>query len=475
MFSKLIGSERIELESKSIQYLRKLADAIGVDSPTLLGKEELIDEILMALMGGTIEKKKETRGRPKKEFGSKIFSGELDKSEEAVVQYDYVVPRGIGVGVFSSGVGDEEQRRKRRNQLYDKYINYYENQINAGKKTSKVLDGQFSYGIHFGDDLKKYMVGDVEELLSDDKYEIKYGYAYVEDGCCYILKNGFNSIDKIKIEDFSVVSKENIMTGDEIHYYLSDNDEPVLLMVNGIDVGDVENRKTFAEYKIGYPNSRFKAINIIDVIAPISCGSRNVLVGERELTNFIGLRILSGVSKKEKLTYIYVVSVDLSEEELLLFKGITDVVLNLSSKKESGAEMFKLSIFLERIKRLAELGYDVILYVDSYQLLKKFSDNGNFSLTAKDIFELGSKLKESGSITSIISGDANGLKEVENVISNKIVLQNEKDCILCVADCETLFVDKFLSAGEIDVLGRLKTSWNDLPLSDKKELINKYE
>ena len=301
------------------------------------------------------------------------------------------------------------------------------------------------------------------------------GYAYVEDGCCYILKNGFNSIDKIKIEDFSVVSKENIMTGDEIHYYLSDNDEPVLLMVNGIDVGDVENRKTFAEYKIGYPNSRFKAINIIDVIAPISCGSRNVLVGERELTNFIGLRILSGVSKKEKLTYIYVVSVDLSEEELLLFKGITDVVLNLSSKKESGAEMFKLSIFLERIKRLAELGYDVILYVDSYQLLKKFSDNGNFSLTAKDIFELGSKLKESGSITSIISGDANGLKEVENVISNKIVLQNEKDCILCVADCETLFVDKFLSAGEIDVLGRLKTSWNDLPLSDKKELINKYE
>ena len=141
----------------------------------------------------------------------------------------------------------------------------------------------------------------------------------------------------IKIEDFSVVSKENIMTGDEIHYYLSDNDEPVLLMVNGIDVGDVENRKTFAEYKIGYPNSRFKAINIIDVIAPISCGSRNVLVGERELTNFIGLRILSGVSKKEKLTYIYVVGVDLSEEELLLFKGITDVVLNLSSKKDSSA------------------------------------------------------------------------------------------------------------------------------------------
>ena len=52
MFNTLIGSERAELESKSIQYLRKLADEIGVDSPTLMGKEELIDEIIVVLMGG---------------------------------------------------------------------------------------------------------------------------------------------------------------------------------------------------------------------------------------------------------------------------------------------------------------------------------------------------------------------------------------------------------------------------------------
>lgn len=65
MLDKLKSDEKKNLNKKAISELRELGRGVGVKSPTLLSKEELIDEILEIVLGESFGfDLDETRGRP---------------------------------------------------------------------------------------------------------------------------------------------------------------------------------------------------------------------------------------------------------------------------------------------------------------------------------------------------------------------------------------------------------------------------
>lgn len=483
MFNKLKGNERAELETKSIQYLRELADAIGVDSPTLMGKEDLIDEILVVLMGGPSEKKKETRGRPKKDFKPSIFEPQQDlKRKEVVVEYDTIAPKGLGVGIFASGEDNSDEFTKRRANVYDSYISYYQKKLKRDDE-SKTPDIQELIEANLEGVREKYTTATIEQLLEeDDAFSIKYGYVYIKDEKYYILEDGFNLDKRIEINDVSMLQKETLRNGDEVHYYLVNRDKtPVILSVNFIDVDEVGGRIDFKNLTAECPSTKFNSINLVNVATPIACGSRNLIVGDYDTAKFVGARILKKIAKVDKKVYIYTLGVDLMKEEAFALKSVSDVFLQVASKKDKCEEQEKILLFIERIKRLAELGNDVILYLAGYSKIKYFFENSTaLTMPADHLFGIGAKFKDYGSITTIIVDKKSPeIEDLEEFVTNKICVEDVEDELINpyikLSQCKTLFVDKFLTIGEIEEMEKIKTNWNNFDNWTKKNLINKYD
>ena len=480
MFNKLMGSERAELGSKSIQYLRKLADAIGVDSPTLMGKEELIDEILVVLMGGSPAKKKETRGRPKKEFDVKVFDDAVEDDENhLVVEYDYKVPRGLGVGVFSSGAGDEKSLRDQRNRLYDKYVRFYEQQLKDNEQKIKEAEAQRNIGISFGDDVKNYITADVDELLNDSKYEINYGYVYNENGKKYLLCSGFDITNKIELSGTYIGQDDYLREGDEVHYYFSDENALNILMVNGVYVDEIQDRRHYNDLKIGYPEVRVDTISIVNQLTPIAYGSRNVLFGDYEVAQFAGTKIVKSVAKGDRDVYVYTLGLDMDENVLDVLKKSSDVIYNITSNSNSFQSLMGVNVFAERVKRLAELGNDVFIYIHNYPEIERFMDEFSNSQIVKDIFELGANFKEAGSITTVACFEKCAENdEINNVLTNKICfsgkIEGVDDLGVVVSQCKTLFMDKFLTFKEMEQIEKLKNEWQTMSSMERSKIINRY-
>ena len=479
MFNTLIGSERAELESKSIQYLRKLADEIGVDSPTLMGKEELIDEIIVVLMGGKSDKKKETRGRPKKTTGVKIFDEKKYENENIVVEYNDVMPKGIGLGVFASG-DNKDDNLGASNRLYDEYIDYYENKVKQKSGAQEENSNNYVQNINMDDDFKKHVTASVDTLLEEDFGDIRYGFVHIDNGNYYILSEGLDASCKVKIAYDSLENVSDLREGDEVHYYLDNSGIPVVLMSNGNEIDKIGDRVKFDDLKISYPNEVCQSINLINKVCPISYGSRTIILGDYGVTKFLAERCIKKIASRDKELYIYALCVDLPDEELSLLKANTDVLLNLSSKKDSSEENIKAVVFYNRIKRLVELGNKVFVYIATASELKCLLEKNDSGLTVGDFFSLGASFKDAGSITTMITDKNSSLLDgFEAISTNKIYavgdLAEEGAINVDANKSETLFTDKFLTIGEIDEMNYLKTNWGKLSDSEMKPLINKYE
>ncbi len=464
MFKKVVESERVELRSKSIQYLRSIADAIGVDSPTLMDKEELIDEILVVLMGGNAGKKKETRGRPKKNGKRAVFSNEPE-SGEVVVEYDTVIPKGLGVGLFTSN--DYKGNDKPIGSEYEEFINYYQNRIIerecvfgvAGKALSKL-----SMTI---DKVKEIATIDMDYLIADNDYEILYGYIVCKDNRYYVLENAFNFSRKLDITEEIEQNNYDIRSGDEIHFYLNGENARILLC-NKQDVAEMNKRPCFEKLEVEYPNKMLKSINLMDKLAPIAYGSRNLLCGEVKNARYILGKALRKISKNKDI-YIYAIGIDMKKEDLSILKTTTDVVLNLSLINDLRDEEKRVSLFCERIKRLAELGNDILVYVNDVEKLKKLGD----------VVRLGASFKNQGSITTIATSSTDKIQGIENKFTNIVCIEKcgEEKQFVCVnaKKSTTLFVDGFLSRDESLALANSKENFESFSTSDLESLINNYE
>lgn len=487
MYNKLSSDDRSELESKSIQYLRELADVVGVESPTLMGKEDLIDEILKVLTGGEIQKKKETRGRPKARAKENL-EPEISKDEDVVIEYTSSVPKGFGVGVFASGVGDEgdvKRDREERNRYYEDFYGLKNDNIEAttcGKVTGPKCEYLYEEACHNKlESIDEEMIKELASVGLDDDLSVKYGFVVFEDEKWFVVGQGIDTAKKIEITSSSLIADFNLRSGDEIHYILNDDGSPIILSNNCLTEEGVTYRKNFDLMSACLPHEKYKTIDIIDKVAPIAVGSRNVFAGDYDTAKFVAGRTFRRMTKNDKDVYVFVIGIDLLKEESASLKEVSDIFLNLSSRRLRENEQCKAYIFYQRVKRLAELGHEILVHIVGYSKLKELLDKNNkYDVTILGLFNLGSKIRNLGAITTtIVDNESTEMKELDKYYTNKVFVVDELEDVneiyIDVGRCETLFAEKFLSVEEFAGFESIKKNWDSFRVEEKKFLINNYE
>jgi transcription termination factor Rho len=198
--------------------------------------------------------------------------------------------------------------------------------------------------------------------------------------------------------------------------------------VNGLDVEEARNRPVFDKLTPLFPDDRFRlesgplAITerIIDMIAPVGKGQRGMVVSPPKAGKTTVLKqIANGILQSSPETHVIVLLVDERPEEVTDWQRTVQAAEVVYSTFDRPADQHiqVTELVLERARRLAEVGQDVVILLDSitrlaraYNLAAPASGkilSGGVDSTAlyppKRFFGAARNIEEGGSLTIIAS------------------------------------------------------------------------
>ena len=198
----------------------------------------------------------------------------------------------------------------------------------------------------------------------------------------------------------------------------------VLLNVNGRPVGSYERRPAFDALRAQYPNEKFKlsagngdlSLRMLDLFAPIGKGPRALIVAPPKAGKTTLLKsVACAVRKNYPDVLLIVLLIDERPEEVTDFSESIAGVEIVSSTFDEGAERHARAarLVMERAKRMAECGRDVVILLDSLTRLTRahnyLTESSGKTLSGgldagalaepKRFFGAARNTKEAGSIT----------------------------------------------------------------------------
>jgi transcription termination factor Rho len=187
----------------------------------------------------------------------------------------------------------------------------------------------------------------------------------------------------------SHVRKYSLRKGDTVTGKIREpkNNEkyPALLQVesvNGMDAEQASTRPVFDKLTPLFPNDRFRLENgplavterIIDMIAPIGKGQRGMVVAPPKAGKTTVLKqIANGIIASSPDTHVIVLLVDERPEEVTDWQRTVKAaeVVYSTFDKPTDQHIQVTELVLERAKRLAEMGQDVAIILDSMTRLTR--------------------------------------------------------------------------------------------------------
>lgn len=326
------------LMQTSIFELRDIARTIGVYSPTIYKKEELIDKMFRIINGDDKPYVPKSRqGRPPKNLSgaTKTLESFLPSKEERT----YDLETESSIGVLSEGIIAFLEDTKNPVLNIESFVGYLD-----------ILDGT-GYGI----------IRPLKNSLRETKT------VYVSSG---------------QIENF------NLKSGDllEVEARVLHKEKPLVLSVvkkiNGRDFKSGVRNSDFETLPIEFPIKEIRFDEEIvnkDVLTklnllPLICGSRNLILINKG-TKFDNVSIIRALNSLLSGKFVYL-GLELLPE-LIPFvdniKGCETLYCALGEDVEKQARTTHLAI--DRVKRIVEEKDDVVLFVDS---VDKVIKNENF-------------------------------------------------------------------------------------------------
>jgi transcription termination factor Rho len=198
--------------------------------------------------------------------------------------------------------------------------------------------------------------------------------------------------------------------------------------VNGMDPEEAKQRPNFDKLTPLFPNERFRLETgptdvtgrIMDMVAPIGKGQRGMVVSPPKAGKTTVLKnIASGIIQSSPETHVMVLLVDERPEEVTDWQRTVQAaeVVYSTFDKPPDQHIQVTELVLERAKRLAEMGQDVAIILDSitrlaraYNLAAPASGkilSGGIDSTAlyppRRFFGAARNIEEGGSVTIIAS------------------------------------------------------------------------
>ena len=145
--------------------------------------------------------------------------------------------------------------------------------------------------------------------------------------------------------------------------------------INGLDPEESKSRPDFAKLVPLYPQDRLRletdpsvmTTRIIDLIAPIGKGQRGLIVSPSKAGKTLILQaIANAITKNNPECHLMVVLVDERPEEVTdMQRTVKGEVIYSTFDRPSEDHTTVAELAIERAKRLAEMGHDVVVLLDS--------------------------------------------------------------------------------------------------------------
>jgi transcription termination factor Rho len=209
------------------------------------------------------------------------------------------------------------------------------------------------------------------------------------DGYGFLRTSGYLPASGDAYVSLSYVRKHQLRKGDTVTGKVREprNNEkyPALLLVesvNGMDPEVAARRPVFDKLTPLFPNERFRlesgpmaiAERIVDMIAPIGKGQRGMIVAPPKSGKTTILKqIANGIINSNPETHVIVLLVDERPEEVTDWQRTVQAaeVVYSTFDKPTDQHIQITELVLERAKRLAEMGQDVAIILDSLTRLAR--------------------------------------------------------------------------------------------------------
>jgi transcription termination factor Rho len=228
--------------------------------------------------------------------------------------------------------------------------------------------------------------GDAEPVITEDDVLIPIaGILDVLDNYAFIRTTGYLPGANDVYVSLSQVRKHGLRKGDVIEGAVRQPREGErrekfnalvrLDKINGLDPEESRARPEFAKLVPLYPQERLRletdptnlTTRIIDLIAPIGKGQRGLIVSPSKAGKTLILQaIANAITKNNPECHLMVVLVDERPEEVTdMQRTVKGEVIYSTFDRPSEDHTTVAELAIERAKRLAEMGHDVVVLLDS--------------------------------------------------------------------------------------------------------------
>jgi transcription termination factor Rho len=341
---------RAQLQSKTIDELRQIADAVGIETNGLQ-KSKLISALVDA--GQVAEPAP----------GDDLDLPQATPRTERVTQE--------GDGEFEPGIGEEPRPEARQGGRGD--------------------DDQRQGGNRSRNRRRRGSGGREEEFIPEEDLETREGLLDIlPEGYGFLRVTGYLSGDKDVYVSANQVRKFRLRKGDIVSGPIrpprSKEKFPAVVRidkVNGMSSDEAMRRPKFESLTPLFPDQRLRLevdgkangilTRIVDLIAPIGKGQRGLIVSPPKAGKTTVLQeIAQAITTNNPECYLMVVLVDERPEEVTdMQRSVKGEVIYSTFDRPAEEHTQVSELALERAKRLVEMGTDVVILLDSITRLAR--------------------------------------------------------------------------------------------------------
>ena len=347
---------RAQLQSKTIDELRQIADAVGIETDGLQ-KSKLISALVDA---GQV---------------AEPAPGEELDLPQATPRTERVGPDGdgqLGEGDLATDSGAESRPDGRQGGRGD-----YDDQRQGGNRSRNRR--------------RRGGGGREDEFIPEEDLETREGLLDIlPEGCGFLRVTGYLSGDKDVYVSANQVRKFRLRKGDIVSGPIrpprSKEKFPAVVRidkVNGMSSDEAMRRPRFESLTPLFPDERLRLeidgrangilTRIVDLIAPIGKGQRGLIVSPPKAGKTTVLQeIAQAITTNNPECYLMVVLVDERPEEVTdMQRSVKGEVIYSTFDRPAEEHCAVAELTIERAKRLVEYGQDVVVLLDGITRLSR--------------------------------------------------------------------------------------------------------
>jgi len=287
------------------------------------------------------------------------------------------------------------------------------------------------------------------EQLRDDRPSIPCAgiLDVLPDGFGFLRTSGFSQGDRDVYVSLSQIRRFGLRRGDEIAGQVrepKDNEKYNALLkidlVNGVDPDTARKRPLFEQLTPLFPEQRLRletdehdtAARIMDLLCPIGKGQRGLIVSPPKAGKTTILKKLANsIANNNPEVDLFVLLVDERPEEVTdMQRSVKGTVIASTFDQPSENHVQVTELVLDRVKRLVEMGRDVVVLLDSITRMARAFNlstpasgrilSGGVDSTAlyppKKFFGAARNIEEGGSLTILATALVDTGSRMDEVI-----------------------------------------------------------